>query len=52
MVPEIESETQNFLSFWGIFCPFTPDNPENQNFEKLKKNAWKYYHFTHVYRKQ
>ena len=28
------------LSFWAIFCPFTyhsPNNPENQNFEKMKK---------------
>ena len=28
---------QNFLSFWTIFCPFTPIKPENQNFEKMKK---------------
>ena len=28
---------QNSLSFWAIFCPFTPHNPENQNFEKIKK---------------
>ena len=28
----------NFLSFWAIFCPFTPpNNPENQKFEKIKK---------------
>ena len=27
----------NFLSFWVIFCPSTP---ENQNFEKLKKTTW------------
>ena len=37
---------QNFLSFWAIFCPFIPspppsphNNPENQNFEKMKKKA-------------
>ena len=24
MVPEISSTTDNFLSFWAIFCPFTP----------------------------
>ena len=36
-----------FLSFWGIFCPFTPpppppapNNPENQNFEIMKKASW------------
>ena len=29
-----------FLSFWAIFCPFTPptrNNQENQNFEKMKE---------------
>ena len=25
---------QNLLSFWTIFCP---NNPKNQNFEKMKK---------------
>ena len=32
---------QNYLSFWAIFCPFIPpyNNPENQNFEKMKKKA-------------
>ena len=29
---------QNFLSFWTIFCPFTPpNNPKNQNFENMRK---------------
>ena len=31
---------QFFLSFWPIFCPFPkppPNNPENQNFVKMKK---------------
>ena len=38
MVPEISNVTDNFLSFWTIFCPFTPpNNPKNQNFEKIKK---------------
>ena len=32
-----EWDRQNFLSFRAIFCPFTLDNPENHNFEKLKK---------------
>ena len=27
-------DRQNFLKFWTNFCPF---NPENQNFEKMKK---------------
>ena len=33
---------QNFLSFWVIFCPFnllSPNNSEDQNFEKLKKTS-------------
>ena len=37
----MEHDRQNFFSFWTIFCPFTPpppNNPENQNFEKMKKN--------------
>ena len=35
-VPEIRSETE----FFSFFCPFTtplPNNPENQNFEKIRK---------------
>ena len=40
-VPEIRRMTDAFFYFsvWGIFCPFiTPNNPDNQNFEKKKKN--------------
>ena len=37
MVPEIWSTTQNFFSFWTIFCPFTPLTP--QKIKILKK--WK-----------
>ena len=33
----IRCDRQNFLSFWAIFCPFSPDNLENQNFEIEKK---------------
>ena len=38
----IRHNGQNFLSFWTIFCPFipSPNNPKNQNFEKMKKNSW------------
>ena len=38
-VKDIRSETK-FLSFWIIFCPFnllSPNSPENQNFEEIKK---------------
>ena len=40
----IRHNGQNFLSFWTIFCPFTPspNNPKNQNFEKMKKNTWRH----------
>ena len=38
---DMECNRQNVLSTWTVFCPFTlplpPNNPENQNFEKLKK---------------
>ena len=39
-VPEIQSETENFLSFWAILWLFTPLNSlKNQNFKKMKKAA-------------
>ena len=46
-----------YFWFWGTFCPPrlpatpTPNSPKSQNFVKMKKNNWKYYHFTHVYQK-
>ena len=47
----MEHDGHNFLSFWTIFCPlYSTNDPENQNFEMKKKNAWRY-HFTHVYHK-
>ena len=43
---------QHFLLFWAIFCPFTsPNNLENQNFEKTKRNTWRYHCFIQVYQK-
>ena len=45
---------QNIFCHFGPFLPFrTSDNPKLQksNFEKLKKNTWRYYHFTHVHHK-
>ena len=53
-VPEIWSETI-FLSFWTVFCPFTPllppNSPKNENIKKMKKkkNTWRYHHFTQLY---
>ena len=42
---------QHFLLFWAIFCPFTsPNNLENQNFEKTKKIPG-YHCFIQVYQK-
>ena len=39
-------------SFWVIFYPFTSlTAPKNQNLEKVKKNPWRYHHFTIVYQK-
>ena len=35
---------------FGIYW-WTLKNPKNQNFEKMKKNCWRYHHFTHVYQK-
>ena len=36
----------------GHFLPFDPpNNPKNQNFEKMKKSTWRYHHFTQVYHK-
>ena len=34
-VPQIQSETDNFLSFWLIFCLFSSNNLENQNFKHV-----------------
>ena len=34
---DTEWDRHHFLSFWAIFCPFTPtNNTVNQNFEKVK----------------
>ena len=47
-----EHSRQDFLWFWTIFCPFThPNNPENQNFVKVKKSSWRHHEFTQVYHK-
>ena len=36
---DMKRDRQNFLSFWTVFLPFhPPDNPKNQNFEKMKNN--------------
>ena len=36
---DMEHNRHNFLSFWTVFCPFTPHiDPENKNFEKIKEH--------------
>ena len=41
-----------FFLILDHFLPFYPiGNTKNQNFEKMKKNTWRYYHFIHVYHK-
>ena len=51
MVPEIRSATDRmFCHFGSFFALLPPNDPENQNFEKIKKkNNWRYYHFRNVY---
>ena len=39
-VPEIQSETNffcHFGPFFALYLPLHPNNPENQNFEKIRK---------------
>ena len=40
-----------FLSFWTVFCPFTPLTTRKIKILKNWKNAWRYYHFTQVRQK-
>ena len=37
MVPEIWSVTENFMSFWTVFCPFTPLTTWKIKFKKKWK---------------
>ena len=46
---DMKRDGQNFLSFWTIFCPFTPLKPEKSKFWKNEKKPWRYYHFTQVH---
>ena len=48
-----------YFSFWAIFCPFTAlfltflpfQQPKKSKFQKMKRKAWRYHHFTNVYQK-
>ena len=43
-------QTEFFVTL-GHFLPFhSPNNPENQNFEK-KTSFWRFHHFTHLQQK-
>ena len=44
-------QTKFFVIFDHFLPLHPPNNPNNQNFEKLKKNPWRYHHFTQVYQK-
>ena len=48
-------QTEFFLildHFVSFYTPLpSPNNPENQNFQKMKKNPWRYHHFTQVHYK-
>ena len=48
---DMECDRQNFLSFWIIFCSFTPLTQKIKILKKWKK-PWRYYHFTHMYHRQ
>ena len=41
--------TEVFVILDRVLSFYFPNNPKNQNFEKMKKNNWRYYHFTYVY---
>ena len=45
----IRCDRQKFLSFWTIFCPFSPLTTWKIKIFTLKKNTWRYYHFTHLH---
>ena len=37
MVPEIQGATDKLLSFWAIFCPFSPQTTQKIKILKLEK---------------
>ena len=51
MFPEISSVTDNFLSFWAIFCPFTPLTTQKIKVLKKWKKVLKISFYTHVAKK-
>ena len=50
--PDMEEDRQNFLSFWAIFCPFSPlTNRKVKVLKSKKTNTWTYYKFTNLHHK-
>ena len=49
MLPEIWIATDRI--FWTVFCPFTHVTTQKIKVLEKWKNAWRYYHFTHVHHK-
>ena len=45
------ADRHNFLSFWTIFCPFTPLTTQKIKILKKGKKPWRCYHFTHAFDK-
>ena len=50
-VPKIWCMADVIVSFWAIFCPFTPLTAKKIKLFKNKKSTWRYHHFTQVYQK-
>ena len=49
---DMKCAKQNFFVILGYFLPSYPHNsPKIENWKKLKKNTWRYHHFTQVYEK-
>ena len=48
---DMARERHNFLSFWTVFCPFTPPMHQNPKFWRNEKNTWRCYHFINEYHK-
>ena len=48
---DMDHDRPNFLSFWAIFCPFTPLTTLKIKILKNEKKAWRYHHFTQVCQK-
>ena len=48
-----KAQLTDFFCHFGPFLPFDPPSKtKNQHFEKKKKKAWRYYHFTFLYHKR